>query len=88
MFHYPCWFIVSCIDCYKQTSCPLLQLSRKYDPFKHLDEVVYQDQGPVVQLDCSGENLLLVSLWTRCVMLTVGQRGVEITQVGKKLRWV
>lgn len=49
--------------------------------------MVYQDKGPVVQLDCRADNQLLVSLWTRCVMLTVGQRAAEVTQVGKKLRY-
>ena len=41
----------------------------------------------MVQLDCRADNQLLVSLWTRCVMLMVGQRAAEVTQVGKKLRY-
>lgn len=51
--------------------------------------MVYQDQGPVVQLDCVANNQLLVSLWTRCVVLLIaGQNRAEVTQVGKKLRYV
>ena len=42
----------------------------------------------MVQLDCRADNQVLVSLWTRCVLLAVGQRGTEVTQVGKKLRCV